>query len=139
MNFDEVKALVDGLTEKKYPLSEDVDGRTYFHIRGSSARDVALLLLWKRHPKRFGRDDLIAMVGRHNFTKENATRGVDRLRGVVDDIAGNLRLLQPGLREAERLLAAAQSEEPSAASRRRPRRRARRRTTPRAMTSARVR
>jgi hypothetical protein len=34
---DEVKALVDGLAEKKYPLMEHVEGRTYFHVPGASA------------------------------------------------------------------------------------------------------
>jgi len=45
---DDVKDLVDGLTEKKYPLIEDVDGRTYLHVGGASGRDIAVLLLWRR-------------------------------------------------------------------------------------------
>jgi hypothetical protein len=29
-----VQELVDGLTQRQYPLIEDVDGRVYFHVRG---------------------------------------------------------------------------------------------------------
>src|SRR5881397_2149749 len=36
-----VQELVDSLTQRQYPLIEDVDGRVYFHVRGASARDIA--------------------------------------------------------------------------------------------------
>jgi hypothetical protein len=113
---EEVKILVDGLTEKKYPLIEDVDGRTYLHVAGASGRDIALLLLWQHHPKRISKDDLIAAVTRHDFSEKNAKISVDRLRGLVDVDAGGLRLLQPGIREAELLLDAAQKASKSGTS-----------------------
>jgi hypothetical protein len=124
---DEVKALVDGLAEKKYPLMEEVEGRTYFHVAGASARDIALLLLWQRHPKRFDRPLLEAAVARHGFTKKNAALAVDRLRGAIDVDVSGLRLLQPGIREAEALLAKAQMD--AASGKKVPRRRKRRRRT----------
>lgn len=124
---DEVKALVDGLAEKKYPLMEHVEGRTYFHVPGASARGIALLLLWQRHPKRFDRVLLEDAVARHGFTKKNAALAVDRLRGAMDVDASGLRLLQPGIREAEALLAKAQTD--AATGKRVTRRRKRRRRT----------
>lgn len=106
LNPTEVKALVDSLVEKKYPLVEDVEGRTYMHVRGASAREIALLLLWHQHPRRISRDDLIAAVARHDYTPANAAMAVGRLRRVVDiDSHGNLRLLQPGIQEAEMVFA----------------------------------
>jgi len=110
LNLTEVKAIVDGLAEKKYPLMENVDGRTYFHVPGASARGIALLLLWKGHPKRLERRQLEDAVARHGFTGKNSALAVDRLRGVTDADQAGLRLLQPGIREAEALLAKAQAD-----------------------------
>jgi hypothetical protein len=107
---DEVKALVDSLIEKKYPMMEEVDGRTYFHIRNASARDIALLLLWQRHPKRFDESDLEDAITRHNFTPKNARVAIDRLRRMTDSDDAGHRLLQPGIREAETLLGRAQQD-----------------------------
>jgi hypothetical protein len=122
----DVQALVDALAEKKYPLMEDVDGRTYFHIPGSSARDIALLLLWQRHPKRLDFPSLRDAVIRHGFSEKNAGVAIDRLKSVTDDdIDSGYRLLQPGIREAEAILVKAQNAEKSLKKPRR--RRARRR------------
>jgi hypothetical protein len=104
---EEAKDLVEALTEKKYALMEDVEGRTYLHVPGASGRAIALLLLWKQHPRRISRDALVAAVMRHGCTEKNAKISVERLKGVVDVDGGGLRLLQPGIREAEHLLDAA--------------------------------
>lgn len=104
-----VGELVDGVTQRQYPLIEDVDGRVYFHVRGASARNVALLSLWHKHPERMTADEVIAVVVRHQFKKPNATMAVLRLGHLVDrDGRGRLRLLQPGMRLAEQLVASAQ-------------------------------
>ncbi len=101
-----VRELVDGLTQRQYPLIEDVDRRVYFHVPGASARDVALLSLWRKHPGRMTEDELIAAVMRHQFKKKNAMMAVRRLGHLVDrDERGRLRLLQPGMRQAEQLVA----------------------------------
>ena len=107
-----VQELVDGLTQRQYPLIEDVDGRVYFHVRGASARDVALLSLWHKHPGRMTEGELIAAVMRHRFKKPNATIAVARLGHLVDrDEHRKLRLLQPGMRLAEQLIASAKIRE----------------------------
>jgi hypothetical protein len=104
-----VHELVDGLTQRQYPLIEDVDGRVYFHVTGASARDVALLLLWHKHPGRMTEDELIAAVVRHHFKRANATTAVSRLGRLVDrDEPGRLRLLLPGMRLAEELVRSAE-------------------------------
>lgn len=108
LDQDSVRRLVDSLTQRKYPMVEEVDGRVYFHVDGASARDVAVLSLWHRHPGRMSRVELIVAVRRHHFSANNATLAVSRLRGLVDeDENGRLRLLQPGLRLAEQLIASA--------------------------------
>jgi len=101
----EAEQMVTALTERRSPVVERVDGRVYFHIRGKSARQVAVLTLWQQHPKRMGKEDIIAAVIRNRFTRKDALTALGRIGGVVDDDgAGNLRLLEPGLREAETLV-----------------------------------
>lgn len=98
-------ALVAGLMRRRYPFIEEVDGRVYFHVPKISARGVAFLTLWHRYPGRVAKAELIAAVKRHRFTTNNANVAVSRLGGAVDDDGqGLLKLLTPGLREAERLI-----------------------------------
>ena len=104
-----VRELLAGLTQRKYPLIEEIDGRVYFHVPGLSARSAALLTLWHSHPGRVRRDDLIAAVVRHHFTRNNANEALNRLGRVIDDGAGGMRLLQPGLQEAEQLMTGAKT------------------------------
>jgi len=100
---------VDGLTQRQYPVIEDVEGRVYFHVPGASARDVALLSLWHKHQGRMSDGELVAAVVRHRFTDKNARMALSRMGRLVDrDEQGRLRLLQPGVREAEELLRSAE-------------------------------
>ncbi len=107
---DRVRELVDSLTQRKYPVVEEVEGRVYFHVRGASGRDIALLSLWHVHPGRMSKQNLLDALRRHRFSDGNARMAVTRLGGLVDeDQNGRLRLLQPGLRIAEQLIASAGS------------------------------
>ncbi len=105
-----VKELLNNLTQRKYPLIEEIDGRVYFHLREKSARDIALLTLSWKYPRRISKDEVIQTVMRHSFTKHNAQKAVSRLRGLIDeDDSGNLRILAPGLQEAEQIIPSASS------------------------------
>jgi hypothetical protein len=102
VNLGEAKQLVESLTEKKYPLVEEVNGRVYFHLKKKSAPDVALLALARRYPNRIARRDLIATVTRNGFSEANARVAVQRISRLTDnDGADNLRLLAPGLKRAD--------------------------------------
>lgn len=105
MSFSEVSDLVSGLIERRFPFIETVEDRTYFHLDGPSARKIALLLLRNVHPGRLSPDELIASITRHGFSLNNARLAISRLKRVVDsDSAGNLRLLRPGIDEAEEIM-----------------------------------
>lgn len=107
LDLDSVAGRIASLTQRKFPFMEDVDGRSYFSLKGLSARDVALLVLWRIHPGRIGKKELIAAAQRHGNSKANAEMGVSRLKGVVDDDGtGNLKLLMSGIEQAEKLIAA---------------------------------
>jgi hypothetical protein len=98
--------LVEGLSTKKYPYFEDIDGRTYINLKGLSARDVGLLILNAIYPKRITREQLIDMIHRHNFSKNSARVATQRLKGSVDDDNDNWKLRGIGLQEAEKMLGA---------------------------------
>jgi hypothetical protein len=105
VDTDEASAIVDSLVEKRYPVIEDVDGRIYFHGKGKSAVDVALVALAHVYPKRLSKDDLSETVKRNGFKKGNAEVAVQRIGKFADDNGqGELRLLAPGLKRAEDLL-----------------------------------
>lgn len=104
-NSARVRELLAGLSRRRYPMMEEVDGRVYFHIPRLSARQVAVLTLWHRYPRRASPAELIDTIRRHGFSQENARKAIARLEGVVDeDQSGAMRLLLPGLAEAETLM-----------------------------------
>jgi hypothetical protein len=106
MDLDSVALLVAGLNQRKFPFTEDIDGRVYFSLKGLSARDVVLLTLWRIHPRRMSKKELTAAAKRHGNSEANAAVGISRLYKVVDDDGqGNLRLLISGIQEAEALIA----------------------------------
>jgi hypothetical protein len=101
----ETKELIAGLVQRRYPAIEDIDGRIYFHLPNLSARDVALLALWQQHPSRLSREELLEAVRRNGHSQAAALSGVARIGRVVDvDAQGKLRLLMPGIVEAESLM-----------------------------------
>jgi hypothetical protein len=107
INLEDVKALVDSLTAKKYPYIEEIEGRYYYHFEGLSAPDLALLALARNHPRRIAKQDLISTIRRNGFSLSNAQKAVQRISRLVDDDgSGQLRLLIPGLNKADEIMKA---------------------------------
>jgi len=107
VNAADAKKLAEALTQKKFPIIEDVDGRVYFLLKGLGARGTAILALWLAYPERLSKNHLLGVVRRHGYSKANASMALTRIQSLVDDDGSeNLKLLQPGLIEAEQLLAA---------------------------------
>jgi len=106
VNLEAAKALVDSLTKKRYPSIEEVDGRVYFYLRRPTAPDVAILALNYQFPRRQSKQDLINTIVRHGFTLHNAQVAVQRiLRYVDNDGNDKLRLLVPGVKKADEIMA----------------------------------
>lgn len=105
VDLSEAQRLVESLTEKKYPLFEEVEGRMYFHLENKSAPDVALLALARRYPERMRKDELMRTIIQNSFTEANARMAVNRIMRFVDDNGREeFRLLAPGLQKAEKIL-----------------------------------
>jgi hypothetical protein len=99
---DDAADVVDGLIEKRYPDIEDIDGRLYVNLEGLSAPDIALLLLDRKYPGRFSRDELFQALLRHDgIKKSNAQVALTRIKKFIDDDgAGNLKLRANGRKKA---------------------------------------
>lgn len=104
----QARDAAEALVERKYPAVEEVGGRIYLHKRKKSAPDVALAVLAKRYPKRVAANELVENIRRNGFSEKNAKMAVGRMGRYVDDAgADGLRLLAPGLRKAEEIIAEA--------------------------------
>lgn len=99
------KAIVDSLVKRQYPLIEEVDDRTYFHLAGASAVEIALVSLAHRYPKRMTAAELTLMLRRHLFSESNTRVAIQRIRRFIDENdRGGFRLLAPGLEKAEEIM-----------------------------------
>ena len=111
MDLAEAKEAVDGLMRRKYPFMEEIDGRVYWDI-ANSAREAALLILYGVYPKRISEEALARQVTRHGYSQKNSKVAVQRIGTKVDDDGhGNLKLRNPGVREAEELIEKAENNQ----------------------------
>ncbi len=101
---DATADLVDELTEKKFPLFEDIDGRTYINASKLKAPEIGLLLLNEAYPKRVGRESLIDQIRRHGVKQNAAAVAVSRLKNFVDDDNGQWKLRGTGRNRAAEIL-----------------------------------
>ena len=98
---EDAAEVVDRLMEKRYPDIEEIDGRIYVNRDGLSAPDIALLVLERKYPSRFGRDELIDTLCRHDVKKNGAQVAVTRIKKFIDDDGqGNLKLRANGRQKA---------------------------------------
>lgn len=101
------KAIVEGLMKRRFPFAESIDGRIYADI-GTSAKEVALVILYYIFPKRMSRESLTAALVRHPFKKGNAEVALHRIVRFIDENEmGMIRLRNTGLRKVEELFASA--------------------------------
>ena len=103
---DDAMDVVDGLMEKRYPDIEEIDGRLYVNRDELSATDKALLLLERKYPSRFNREELVITLARNNVKKSNAQVAVSRIQKYTDDDGqGNLKLRANGRQKAAQIRA----------------------------------
>lgn len=106
LGIDACNVLVQGLVSRRHGFVEMVDGRTYFHLDGLTAVDIALLYLWHEYPKRVIVSKLISTIEHHGHSRSNASYAVRKTTQYVDVAAdASLRLLAPGIERAESIFA----------------------------------
>jgi hypothetical protein len=104
MGVEEAKTIIDSLTERRYPIFEEIDGRVYVdNKKFKSATECGLLILYKIYPKRISKNDFIGFVKRHSF-KQSAVK-LERLTSFIDiDDQGKILLRATGRRKVEEIL-----------------------------------
>lgn len=103
-NPADISALVESLSEKIYPLFEEIDGRPYINLDHLSASEIGLLLLYFKYPHRIERQKLIDAIKRHGPKKNAAEVATHRLKSLVDDKGGAWKLRGLGRQKAEAFL-----------------------------------
>lgn len=98
--------LIERLTETKHPMFETIDDRTYVNVTDLSPREVAILLLYEKHPGRIQRRDLAAQVKSNNSaaSKNAINTALTRIRNRVDENDDGWRLRRIGMKEAENIV-----------------------------------
>ncbi len=104
INIEEAKKVIDSLTERRYPIFEEIEGRVYVdNKKFKSAPECSLLILYKIYPKRISKNMLVDLLKRHNF-RQSAIK-LERLSSYIDvDGNGNILLRATGRRKAEKIL-----------------------------------
>lgn len=104
MGVEEAKTIIDSLTERRYPIFEEIDGRIYVDRKKfKSAPECALLILYKIYPKRIGKDELLGFVKLHGF-KQSALK-FDRLTEFTDtNESGKILVRATGRQRVEKIL-----------------------------------
>jgi hypothetical protein len=104
-SMHDAQEAVESLMRRRYPLIEEIDGRTYFHGKGASATDVAMVILLQKYPTRLHPDELISLLVSNKFSLNYARTAVARIDRYLDhDSNGKVVLLGPGLQRAEEIL-----------------------------------
>ncbi len=104
MDVEDAKKIIDALTERRYPIFEEIQGRIYVdHKKFKSAPECALLILSKLFPRRISKARLTALIKLHDF-KESAIK-FERLSSFIDsDDNDEILLRASGRRRAEEIL-----------------------------------
>jgi hypothetical protein len=107
LDLAEAQKIVEGLMRRKFPLSEEIDGRIYTQI-GHSAPEVAIGILFEIYPKRMAKDEFVKTLKRHEFSDNNANVALVRIKKYVDiDEQGRIQLRNTGVQRVDELISAA--------------------------------
>src|SRR3989344_2047565 len=104
MTVEEAKKIIDSVTERRYPIFEEIDGRVYVdHEKFKSAIECGLLILYKLYPKRISKVELTDFIKRHNF-RQSAIKFERMISYIDSDKEGRILLRATGRKKAEEIL-----------------------------------
>ena len=107
LSIDEAHKLVISITERRYPIFEEIGDRIYVdNTKHKSAKQCALLILYKRHPDRISQHDLHRLLKKNGYQPSNCYKAVGSIKQYIDDdiFDGGIVLRKRGLEEAEKIL-----------------------------------
>lgn len=105
-NNDDVMNLMESIIEKKDPIFENIDGKTYINQKGLSPKEVGILLLYASYPNRLIRKNLMEAIKRHgSFTDNSIAVALTNIKDIVDEDEKNgWKLREIGRQKAVRIL-----------------------------------
>jgi hypothetical protein len=101
---EQAKSLVDSVTQRRYPIFEEIDGRIYVHSdKYETPLECAILILYARYPQRIDIGELSDSLERHGFEMQGFRW--DNLDRYIDiDESECVLLRATGRQRAEKLL-----------------------------------
>ena len=100
------RLIIDRITETKHPIFESIDERTYVNYSGLKPKEIAILLLYEKHPGRIRRHDLVSQIKVNN--RDASLSGINtaltRIKDKVDVNDDGWMLRRIGIDEAEKLV-----------------------------------
>ena len=105
ISHDEAKKIVESVIARRYPFFEEIEGRIYVDDKKhKNANECALMILYKKFPKRMKRTELVTAVTKHKYKKSSIR--FERLSSFIDfDANHNILLRGTGRRKVDELLA----------------------------------
>lgn len=103
---EEAQKMGDALVIRKYPIIEQIDGKTFIDSEGWSARETMLVLL-HINGAALAKKELFDQTENHGFKRENASASLSYMKTnqqVFENKAGVINLRRKGSIEAEDLL-----------------------------------
>ena len=105
LSVDEAHKLVISITERRYPVFEEIEDRIYVDgTKHRSARQCALLILYRKYPNRTDKYDLYDLVEKNGYQRSNCRKAVDSIKQYIDETYDGIVLRKRGLKEAEKIL-----------------------------------
>lgn len=104
VSVEEAKKIIDSLTERRYPIFEEIDGKIYVDRKKfKSAPECALLILYKVFPNRISKEQFLNCIKLHGF-KQSAVK-FERLSSYIDvNENGAILLRTTGRQKVEEIL-----------------------------------
>jgi hypothetical protein len=100
-DFAQIKQLVEELHEKKIPTVEEFDEEAIVLLRGLSAKDEILLILYNFYPRRIPRDFITRSLKNFGAANIRASLSACRHEKLVHEDGEGVKLTKSGINEVE--------------------------------------
>ena len=106
LSIDEAHKLVNSITERRYPVFEEIGDRIYVdNTKHRSARQCALLLLYRKYPNRIDKHDLYRLLEKNGYQSSKRYKALYNIEQYIDiDDDYDILLRKRGIEEAEKIL-----------------------------------
>lgn len=106
---EEANFLLKSIYKKRISYFEEIGERVYINLpkkifKKLSCKDVGILILYYKYPRRVTEEKLFINLKKHDFEKDNIVKSIQRLKFLTDEDKNGLLLRGSGREEAEAIL-----------------------------------